>query len=148
MATPQASSGFVTPNDLNKIASGKLNEEIDKDRARQRKKEEEQKKLREAFMARDIHPDVHQRVNAALRGAVEQGKNEVMFLQFPSDWCSDGGRAINNDDPQWADSLEGFAKRAYSYFTENLQPLGYKAHARIINYPGGKPGDVGLYVSW
>lgn len=148
MATPQANPGFVTPKDLNKFAADKLNTELDKDQARRRKKEDEQKKLREAFLARDIHPDVHQRVNSALRRAVEQGKDELMFLQFPSDWCTDGGRAINNDEPQWADTLEGFAKRAYVYFETNLQPLGYKARARIINYPGGKPGDVGLFVSW
>ena len=25
---------------------------------------------------------------------------------------------------------------------------GFKFQARIINYPGGKPGDVGLFFAW
>ncbi len=148
MTTPQETTGLVTPNDLNSIASKKLNEEIDKDNARLRAREAERKKLYDDFMNRDIRPDARDRINLALRNAVEQGKHELMVLQFPSDWCTDGGRAINNDDPQWAATLDGFAKRAYTHFEQHMQPLGYKACARIINFPGGKPGDVGLFVLW
>jgi hypothetical protein len=99
-------------------------------------------------MSRSIHPNVQERVNAALRTAAEQGKTELMFMQFSSDWCTDGGRAINNDLPNWPKTLDGFAKRAYEYWEEHLQAQGYKVRARIVNYPGGKPGDVGLFLSW
>ena len=74
-------------------------------------------------------------------------KNELLIIQFPSTWLSDGGRAINNSESDWPRSLTGFAKRAYDYYVENLQPLGYKARAQIVNFPGGKPGDVGLFLS-
>lgn len=148
MATPQKMPDLVTPNDLNSIAARKINEEIDKDLARRRVREEQQKKLHEDFIARDVRPDARERINTALRNAVEQGKHELMVMQFPSDWCTDGGRAINNDDPQWPETLDGFAKRAYVHFEKHMQPLGYKVCARIINFPGGKPGDVGLFVSW
>ena len=28
-----------------------------------------------------------------------------------------------------------------------LRPLGYPTEARIVDDPGGKPGDVGLFIS-
>jgi hypothetical protein len=148
MASRAPKSGLVTPGDLNNIAAAQVNADVEKDMAVRRKREEQQKKLYDDFMARDIRPDAMDRINTALRNAVAQGHHELMVLQFPSDWCTDGGRAINNDDPHWADTLDGFAKRAFEHFTAHMQPLGYKARARIIDYPGGKPGDVGLFVSW
>ena len=143
-----AKAAILKPGDLASIASKKQMAEIEKDLARMRQQEEEQKKLKEAFMSREIHPDAPDRVNAAIRTAAEQGKNELLVIQFPSTWLSDGGRAINNSEPDWPGSLEGFAKRAYDYYTENLQPLGYKVRAQIVNFPGGKPGDVGMFLSW
>ena len=38
--------------------------------------------------------------------------------------------------------------RCYDYWKDNLKPGGFKFAARIINYPGGVPGDVGLFFSW
>jgi hypothetical protein len=148
MASPAPKLGLMTPNDLNKIAADQVSTEIEKDMALRRKREEAQKKLYDDFKARDIRPDAMDRINTALRNAVSQGQSELLVLQFPSDWCTDGGRGINNDDPNWTDTLDGFAKRAYSHFVAHMQPLGYKLRARIIDYPGGKPGDVGLFVSW
>ena len=37
---------------------------------------------------------------------------------------------------------------AGAYWEANLKPLGYTARARIVDYPGGKPGDVGLFLAW
>jgi hypothetical protein len=34
------------------------------------------------------------------------------------------------------------------YWKDYLRPGGFKFTTRIINYPGGKPGDVGLFFSW
>lgn len=143
-----ARAAILKPSDLASIATKRQMAEVDKDLARMRQQEEEQKKLQEAFMSRDIRPDAHERVNAAVRTAAEQGKNELLVIQFPSTWLSDGGRAINNGEPDWPSSLQGFAKRAYDYYVENLQPLGYRTRAQIVNFPSGKPGDVGLFLSW
>ena len=143
-----SAEGFVTPKDLNVIASDKSNKEIERDQALRQKREEEAHNLYTAFMSRTIHADVHARVNAALRTAAEQGKTELMVIQFSSDWCTDSGRAINNGGANWAETLDGFAKRAYEYWDQNLKQHGFKVRARILNYPGGKPGDVGLFLSW
>ena len=143
-----SAEGFITPKDLNVIASDKANKEIDRDQTLRQKREEEAHNLYTAFMSRTIHADVHERVNAALRTAAEQGKSELMVIQFSSDWCTDSGRAVNNGEANWPNTLDGFAKRAYEYWDQNLKQHGFKVRARILNYPGGKPGDVGIFLSW
>ena len=39
-------------------------------------------------------------------------------------------------------------RKVYDYWQANLKPGGFRLIARIINYPGGKPGDVGLFFTW
>ena len=138
----------LTPGDLHNIADktqmAKVQEQFD----RVKKEEQERRALHEAFVARDLHPEVMERVNGAIRRAAEQGLHEVQVLTFPAGYCNDGGRRINNAEPDWPESLEGFAKRAYEFFTNDLKPLGFKTRAQILNYPDGKLGDVGLFLVW
>ncbi|HVJ41807.1 MAG TPA: hypothetical protein VM639_09925 [Dongiaceae bacterium] len=115
---------------------------------RMSRQESTQKDLKEAFMDRDVHPQVMERVNAAIRHAAEQGLHEIQVLSFPASYCNDKGRRINNLEADWPDSLEGFAKRAHEFFLKELQPLGYKARAQVLDYPHGMPGEVGLFLSW
>ena len=51
------------------------------------------------------------------------------------------------EDPEWVRTMPAGVKKVYAYWKENLRPGGFKFSARVINYPGGKPGDVGLF-SW
>ena len=69
-------------------------------------------------------------------------------MRFSSEYCTDGGRAINNLEPDWPQSLTGFAKRAYEFWQKELQPKGYKLRAQIMDFPGGMPGDVGIFFRW
>jgi hypothetical protein len=115
---------------------------------RMNRQRDEQRDLREAFMSRDLHPQVMDRVNAAVRNAAQQGQHEIQVLVFPAAYCNDKGRRINNLEHDWADSLEGFAKHAYDFYVKELQPLGFKVRAQILDYPGGMPGEVGLFLSW
>lgn len=69
-------------------------------------------------------------------------------LTFPAKFCNDHGRRINNLGPDWPDSLEGFAKKAYDYYVKELKPLGYKLTAQILDFPDGMPGTVGIFLSW
>ena len=50
--------------------------------------------------------------------------------------------------PSAADSLEGIAKEVYEYHVKNLAPLGYKMRVEVLNYPGGVPGDIGIFFRW
>jgi hypothetical protein len=140
--------GIVTPEELRKAQ-----DERDMAAAREameklRRTEEEQQALHEAFMKRKIGPEAIERFNAAVKKAAEQGQHEIMIGQFPASWLSDGGRRINNNLEDWPESLEGIAKQVYEYHVKNLAPLGYKMRVEVLNFPGGVPGDIGIFFRW
>jgi len=139
---------LLTPADLKSVAEATEMAKAKELLARMNQKHDEQKELHDTFMNRDIHPQVMERVNAAVRRAAEQGLHELQVISFPATYCNDHGRRINNLEADWADSLEGFAKRAYDFYVTELRPLGYKIRAQVLDYPGGMPGEVGLFLSW
>ncbi len=96
-----------------------------------------------------------------IKRAFDRGETELMFTSFPSSFCTDSGRAINisgeppiNEPPDaaaqpvWLTTLPSGVLTIYVYWKDNLQSGGFGFSARIINYPDGKPGDVGLFLSW
>jgi hypothetical protein len=139
---------LLTPADLKSVTEAKEMAKAKELLARKNQQEDEQKQLRDAFMNRDVHPEVMERVNAAVRRAAEQGLHELQVLGFPATYCNDQGRRINNLEADWADSLEGFAKHAYDFYVKELRPLGYKIRAQVLDYPRGMPGEIGLFLSW
>lgn len=141
-------SSLLRPEDLSQITSETEAEKMDEERRLKKMQQEQRKELHEAFLSREIHPLAIERINNAVRIAAEQGHHQVLVVTFPSSFCSDGGRRINIADPEWPSTLDGFAKRAYEFYQKELRPLGYKLHAEIISWPGGMPGDVGLYLKW
>lgn len=141
-------SDLMKPQDLRKIAEEKEMEKAKKAFEHMKALEQEQAGLKEMFMSRDVHPDVKNRLNNAIRRAAEQGQHRILVVTFPAAFCNDQGRRINNLEHDWPESLEGFAKKAYEFYMTELKPLGFKASAQILDYPGGMPGNVGLYLSW
>jgi hypothetical protein len=139
---------LLRPQDLNEIIGDAEMKMMEEERQRRQKRERDQRELREAFMSRDVHPQVMDRLNKVIRVAAEQGHKEVRVITFPASYCNDGGRRINNMLPDWPDSLEGFAKKAYEFYQKELRPLGYKLHAQVIDFPGGMPGEIGLFLKW
>jgi hypothetical protein len=139
---------LLRPRDLNEIISDAEMKKVDEERQRKQARERQLRELREAFMERDIHPEVMDRLNKVIRIAAEQGRKEVQVITFPASFCSDGGRRINNMLPDWPDSLEGFARRAYDFYQKELRPLGYKLNAQVIDFPGGVPGEIAFVLKW
>jgi hypothetical protein len=139
---------LLRPTDLKEISAEAECAKMDEERAHKRKKEKHAAELREAFMARDVLPDAADRVNNSVRVAAEQGLHQIEVVTFPVKYCNDGGRSINCFDPDWPKSLEGYAKKAYTFYEKELRPLGYKAHAEVISYPNGIPGEAALYLKW
>jgi CBS domain-containing protein len=82
------------------------------------------------------------------REAAEHGEKEFQLLRFPSELCGDNGRAINSADGDWPASLRGEAAEIYLRWKGELKPQGFGLGARIVDFPDGKPGDVGLYLIW
>ena len=139
---------ILKPGDLKKVA-------VEKEMARAReiaeadkRRADERHQLQEAFVNRQLHPEVKARVSAALRAAAERGETHLRVMTFSSDLCNDGGRAINNGDPNWPKTLVGFAARAYEFYQKELQPHGYRLRAEILDFPGGMPGEVGITLAW
>lgn len=80
--------------------------------------------------------------------AAHHGSFETMVMRFPSSLCSDGGRAVNNGLEGWETTLPGKAHEAFEVWRHVGRDKGFRLIARVLDYPGGKPGDVGLFVSW
>jgi len=82
------------------------------------------------------------------RQAAERGAKEFMVLRFPSELCSDGGRAINLADPAWPATLKGEAAEVYLRWERDLRPHDFHLSARVLDFPRGMPGDIGLFLNW
>lgn len=139
---------ILKPEDLNKISDDAEMAELKAALAKRKKAEQSVEELRHTFMARDIAAEAPARINSAIKTAAQRGLREIQVLRFPAGYCNDGGRSINNFEPDWHKSLEGFAQRAYGYYEKELAPLGFKLRAEIASFPDGVPGDVALYLRW
>ena len=82
------------------------------------------------------------------RQAAEHGQKELMLLRLPSQALSDGGRAVNAPEPDWPKTLRGEAAELYLRWERDLKPHGFGLLARVLDFPGGMPGDIGLFLVW
>ena len=82
------------------------------------------------------------------REAAQHGQKEFMLLRFPHDLCSDGGRAVNVPEPDWPKTLRGEAAEVYLRWERELKDRGFRLAARVLDFPGGFPGDIGLFLVW
>jgi hypothetical protein len=80
--------------------------------------------------------------------AAADGKFEAMVYSFPSSFCTDSGRAINNSLQGWQNTLQGRAREVYDLFETVARPQGYTLKAMVISFPEGIPGDIGFFLGW
>ena len=80
--------------------------------------------------------------------AIKNRLTEVELIRFPNELCTDKGRAINQQEPGWENTLTGEPKEIYQFWEKYFRPRGYKLRVQIVDFPGGLPGDVGMTVSW
>jgi hypothetical protein len=83
-----------------------------------------------------------------LQVAAEQSKGELLVMRFPNVMCTDGGRAINNSETGWPETLTGRPRQAFEFWRDRLRPAGYGLKAMIVDWPDGMPGDVGFFLTW
>ena len=88
---------IIRPGDLKKAAVAKEMARAREIAEADKRRADERTQLREAFMNREIREDAGARLTAALRAAAERGDDHLQV--FTSQLCTDGGRAINNSDP-------------------------------------------------
>jgi hypothetical protein len=125
------------------------------------KDEEDALRARQRELAAEVHRrdvrrliDTHisdtawNRLVHSAREAAERGEKEFLLLRFPSALCSDGGRAINAPDPDWPRTLRGEAAEMFLRWERELRPRGFHIVARVVEFPDGVPGDIGLFLVW
>ena len=132
----------------------------------QRRKEEElaayKQRLDNVHLVDEMIPAQLER----LKHAFERGESDLMVASFPCDFCTDGGRAVINageppinkptkeeearqaEQPDWLLTMPAGIRRAHEYWKQHLQQGGFGFTARVISYPGGKPGDIGVFITW
>jgi CBS domain-containing protein len=124
-------------------------EELDAEKIRRRGEALEQRRrdLRQLSETHVSDREWHRLVHGA-RESAERGDTEFLLLRFPSDLCSDGGRAINAPDPEWPATLRGEAAELYLRWERELRPRHFHIAARVVDFPDGMPGDIGLFLTW
>ena len=143
--TPQ--SGF-SAEALRKHMSELEFERIREVEQRRKAAEDAMEEFVQRFTGEHLTEDEIEQMRIKVRHAAERGLTEVMVMKFPSSLCSDQGRAINNREPDWPDTLTGKARDFYDEWDDKGRKLGFKLKSMIVDFPDGKPGDVGIFVSW
>ena len=80
--------------------------------------------------------------------AMKNRTTEVEVIRFPNQLCTDKGRAINQQEPGWEQTLTGVPKEMYQLWQKYFRPRGYKLKVQIVDFPDGMPGDIGMTLSW
>ena len=88
------------------------------------------------------------RAAVIIKRAVDNGLTEVQVGRFPNTLFADRGRAINQQEAGWEDTLTGLPKELYEFWDKHLKDRGYKIKFEIVDFPGGMPGDIGFTLSW
>jgi hypothetical protein len=89
-----------------------------------------------------------QLASTIIQRAVRNGLTEVQVYRFPNSLCTDKGRAINQQEAGWENTLTGIPKEIFQLWTDYLKPRGYRIGYQIIEYPGGVPGDIAITIAW
>jgi hypothetical protein len=89
-----------------------------------------------------------QLASTIIQRAVRNGLTEVQVYRFPDSLCTDKGRAINQQEAGWENTLTGIPKEIFQLWTDYLKPRGYRISYQIIDYSGGVPGDIAITIAW
>jgi CBS domain-containing protein len=131
--------GLVADHEHKKVADSREHRRVAADQRRDRVAE---------LIDRHISDEDWQALLHRARQSAEQGEKEFMLLRFPSQLCSDGGRAINISETGWRETLRGEAGELYLRWERDLRPHGFPLVARLLDFPDGMPGDIGLFLLW
>ena len=84
--------------------------------------------IRKLSVRMDITTDRIRALLAKVKLAAERGERELLIGRFPLDFCTDHGRALNQAEPEWPDTLTGvpgrFTRSGRDPATARLWPQG------------------------
>jgi hypothetical protein len=88
------------------------------------------------------------RAATIIKRAVDNGLTEVFVGRSPNTLFTDRGRAINQMEPGWENTMTGLPKELFQFWEKHLKPKGYRLRCQIVDWPGGMPGDIGMTLVW
>jgi hypothetical protein len=145
---PRSDDDPLTVGDFRRLVS-KFEEQEQKQRDELRRGAAEQhRRVVAELIGKHISDEAWRHRLDEARQAAERGETEFMILRFPSELCSDGGRAVNAPEPDWPATLRGEAAEVFLRWERDLKPQGFHLAARVVDFPGGMPGDIGLFLTW
>jgi hypothetical protein len=139
-----------TANDFMKKLALAEAEEASKQARKLAEAEAEKKALLDQFTKPSGLSDeeaIHRAITIIER-AVSNGRTEVQVHRFPNQLCTDKGRAINQQELGWENTLTGVPKEIYQLWAKYFRERGYKLRVEIVDFPGGMPGDVAMTLKW
>jgi hypothetical protein len=146
-AAPAREIGFDA-RDFRSLVSDFAQREVqDQNAARQTAVEQRRQETKE-LIDRHISDGDWRNLLQQARQAAQHGQKEFLLLRFPAAPCSDRGRAVNAPEPDWPATLRGEAAELYLRWERDLKPRGFSLAARVLDFPDGMPGDIGLSISW
>ena len=88
------------------------------------------------------------RAAAIIKRAADNGLTEVFIGRFPNQLCTDRGRAINQQESGWENTLTGLPKELFEFWQKHLKSRGYRIRFQVVDFPNGMPGDIGATLAW
>jgi CBS domain-containing protein len=138
----------LTATDFQELTAGSVHHEIEaREEARRAAAEQRHRRVKD-LIDHHIDDENWRSTLHRAREAAARGDKEFMLLRFPADLCTDRGRAINAALSDWPKALRGEAAEVYLRWERELKPGGFHLAARVLDFPGGFPGDIGLFLAW
>jgi CBS domain-containing protein len=109
---------------------------------------QQRQELARQLMDTHVSDELWQNLLHRARQVAEAGGPEFLLLRFPNELCTDGGRAIDVALDGWPTTLRGEPAELYLRWERELKGRGFRLAARVLEYPDGMPGDIGLFLVW
>lgn len=133
---------------LAQLAEAVENQRLLQARARQRAAEEARRLELERLRAETLSPAELEVIMRRCADAARRGATKLVVLTFPAELLEDHARRINQEEPDWPQTLAGRARAFYRFFESRLEPLGYRLEAKVIGYEDGVPSTVAFVLDW
>lgn len=148
MTSDKPAAAIPTADQLRMAMLKKEMEEMAQQEKLKAKREKQLSEFTDAFLTEHVSEQERAMIQQLVMNAANNGKFEALVYSFPSDLCTDSGRAINSRQEHWPETLQGKAKELYDRYLTIAKPQGFRLKATIINFPDGMPGDVGFFLNW
>jgi CBS domain-containing protein len=146
--TLQQDEAGVTASDFRRLVEDHERQEVQHRQEERRAAAQQHQRRVAELINHHISPESWRGLVHEAQQAAQRGEKEFTLLRCPSQLCSDGGRAVNAAERDWPMTLRGEAAEIYLRWERDLKPRGFRLTARVLDFPGGTPGDIGLVLGW